>query len=156
MKSGLQSDYVEELSKVCVKNEIEVLPCDVFSKLTNIKLNNSYIINLDPSHLKGSHYVGIYVQHKSVLYFDSMGLPCTNKYILNGLMRNQLSTIYYSSKRIQGGLSLFCGYFTISFHIMCGARKKSLEEFISLFEEDKFEENEQVCVNIIKEQISKK
>ena len=155
MNNGLRSDYITKIANLCLTNNLYVLPCDFFYKLNRIKLNDSYILNLDHSSEKGSHYVGLFLSKQGVLFFDPLGLPIINTYIRNGLLKHDVTEITYSKKIIQGGLSFHCGIFVIAFHIVCALKEKSLDEFLSLFSENDFTLNEKIATFIITEQLQK-
>ena len=81
---GLRSDYLQALSENHVKNFKNVLPSDFF-KQAAVDCDESYICNLSDSKSKGSHFVAIQIKRNEVIFFDSFGLPCTNKDILQKL-----------------------------------------------------------------------
>ena len=153
MNNGLRSDYVEKIGKMCLKNDLQVLPCDFFYNLNKIHTGQSFILNLDPSHEKGSHNVGLYIQDENVLYFDPIGLPCVNRYIINGLRKHGQRRITYSLKTIQGGISFHCAFFVLSFHIVCASQEKSFDYFLRLFSNDDFQRNELIAIELIKRQL---
>ena len=132
--NGLRSDYIEKIGKICLEEKkLLVLPCDHFSKLSNIEIGDSYIVNLDTSFKKGSHYIAIHVVKNKeinkttschdIIYFDSIGLPLTNKSIINGQIKNGFSRLVYNRKYIQSGISYFRGYYCIAFLIKCCVKK---------------------------------
>ena len=71
-----------------------------------------YVINLDEYYDIGTHWIALYVNNKTVTYFDSFGIEHIpkeiNKFIGN---RNIISNVY----RIQNYDSVMCGYFCIGF-----------------------------------------
>ena len=78
--SGLTSDYLLRLCKICLTSPPEILACDSFYSKSYLPENTSYIVNLQKSNLPGSHWIGVIFKEKSILYFDSMGLPVINTY----------------------------------------------------------------------------
>ena len=48
----------------------------------NIK-NGAYVVNLDEYHDIGTHWVALYVNNKTVTYFDSFGVERIPKEIIN-------------------------------------------------------------------------
>ena len=74
--------------------------------------DGAYVINLDEYSDIGTHWIALYVNNKTVIYFHSLGIEHipkeVNKFIGN---RNIISNIY----RIQYYDSIMCGYFCIGF-----------------------------------------
>ena len=121
--------------------------------MEEMKSGDSYILNLDRSTQRGSHYIGLYFSPTDVLYFDPLGFPLVNSDIRNGLLEHGVTEITYSKKNIQCGISFHCGVFVIAFHIICVAKGKSMDDFISLFSDYDFRQNEKIATNIIVNQL---
>ena len=87
----------------------------VFSRdnLPNNIKNGAYVINLDEYHDIGTHWVALYVNNKTIIYFDSFGVEHIPKEILKSIGNNKkiITNIY----RIQAYDSIMCGYFCIGF-----------------------------------------
>ena len=149
---GLRSDYLQDLSENYVKNFKNVLPCDLF-KQSVVGCGESYICNLSNSKSKGSHFVALQIKKNGVIFFDSYGLQCTNKDILQKLNDIGFNEITYCTKCVQSLFSEFCGFFCLAFLIF--TENKSVESFLDLFDENDLEKNDTICINIIKEHILK-
>ena len=80
-----------------------VYPSD---KLSESPVNGLYIVNLDPSHLPGSHWVAIYVRDQFAEYFDSYGL---HPFIPNILKFLHPFTLSRNRVQIQSFHSDICG-----------------------------------------------
>ena len=150
--SGLTSDYLLRLCNLTLTSPPEILACDSFYSKSYLPENSSYIVNLQKSNLPGSHWISILVKKNSILYFDSIGLPVINKYILRRL-KSCKRPIYYSSLSIQGIFSMFCAYYTLAFLIKCQEEERSFQDFLSIFKDGKSLENEQICLNVIKQRL---
>ena len=94
----------------------------------NIK-NGAYIINLDEYHDIGTHWVALYVNNKTVTYFDYFGVEHIPKEIMKFIIRKKIITNIY---RIQAYDSIMCGYFCIGF-INFMFNGKSLTDYTNLF-----------------------
>ena len=151
--SGLSSDYLLRLCEISLTNPPEILACDNFYSKSYLPENSSYIVNIQKSNLPGSHWVSILVKRKCILYFDSVGLPVINEYILRRLKLCNCP-IYFSELSIQGIFSLFCAYYCLAFLIKCDEEKRSFEDFLSNFKDGKSLENEQICLNLIKRRLT--
>ena len=111
--------------------------------LPNKIKDGAYVINLDEYSDIGTHWIDLYVNNKTVTYFDSFGiehiLKEVKKFICN---RNIISNIY----RIQNYDSVMCGYICIGFidHMFMG---KSLTDYTNLFSPNNFKKNDDIILN---------
>lgn len=86
---------------------------------------NSFIINLDPQSLPGSHWVAVFFDGETASYFDSYGrTPPTD--ILNFIRRNS-SLLTHNKYCYQDYFTLTCGYFCLYF-LFKKSRKLNLTE----------------------------
>ena len=104
----------------------------VFSRdnLRNSTKNGAYVINLDEYRDIGTHWVALYINNKTIIYFDSFGVEHIPKEIIKFIGNNKkiITNIY----RIQAYDSIMCGYFCIGFinFIFDG---NSLTDYTNLF-----------------------
>ena len=78
----------------------------------------SYMVcNLSPEGSAGSHWIGIELLRKDVLYFDSLGGVCQSPNILKFMALQGYKTYRYLSSPIQSEFSNHCGYFVMAFFI---------------------------------------
>ena len=87
---------------------------EVFSRdnlPSNIK-NGAYVINLDEYHDIGTHWVALYVNNKTIIYFDCFGVEHIPGEIMKFIARKKIITNIY---RMQAYDSIMCGYFCIGF-----------------------------------------
>ena len=105
--------------------------------------NGAYVINLDEYSDIETHWIALYVNNKTVTYFDSFGIEHipneVKKFISN---RNLISNIY----RIQNHDSVMSGYFCIGF-IDCMFKGKSLTDYTNLFSPNNFKKNDDIILN---------
>ena len=96
----------------------------VFSRgnLPNTIKNGAYGINLDEYRDIGTHWVALYVNNKTIIYFDSFGVEHIPKEIIKFIGNEQNSSAKARNKniitniyRIQAYDSIMCGYFCIGF-----------------------------------------
>ena len=74
--------------------------------------NGAYVINLDEYHDIGTHWVALYVNNKTVTYFNSFGVKHIPKEIEKFIgNRSIIANIF----RIQAYDSIMCSYFCIGF-----------------------------------------
>ena len=96
--------------------------------------DGAYVINLDEYSDIGIHWIALYVNNKTVTYFDSFGvkhIPKEIKKIINN--KNIISKIF----RIQAYDSVMCGSFCIGF-INFMFKGNSLTDFTNLFSPKNF------------------
>ena len=101
------------------------------------------MINLDEYSDIGTHWIALYINNKTVTYFDSYGvehIPKEIKKIIND--KNIITNIC----RIQAYDSVMCGYFCIGFinYMFIG---KSLTDYTNLFSPNKFKKNDDIILN---------
>lgn len=100
----------------------------VFALDTLPKFKNkfiSFIINLDPVALPGSHWVAVYFRNTESVYFDSYGRPPPTN-ILKFLEINS-KEVSFNEFCLQDFSTLTCGYFCLYF-LYNQSRKLSLKK----------------------------
>ena len=151
---GVTSDHLALLANDCLDIQPEILPCDIFKSESKLEVNKSYIINSQTSNLSGSHFLCVLIKPKEIYYFDSLAFPLLNCYIDTKLkLINMPIRSCNQHQAIQGANSVFCGYYCLSFLIVCQKRKKSFDEYLKMFSFDRPEcyiRNEEICTSIIK------
>ena len=109
--------------------------------------DGAYIINLDDYSDIGTHWIALYLNRKTVTYFDSFGIEHIPKEVKKFIgNRNIISNIY----RIQNYDSIMCGYlfyrFCIGF-IDYMFKGKSLTDYTNLFSPNNFKKNDDIILN---------
>ena len=97
--------------------------------LPNTIKNGAYVINLDEHHDIGTHWVTLYVNNKTVTYFDSFGVEHIPREIMKFIDNKKIITNIF---RIQAYDSIMCGYFCIGL-INFMFNGNSLTDYTSLF-----------------------
>ena len=108
----------------------------VFSRdnLGSTVKNDAYVINLDEYHDIGTHWVALYVNNKTITYFDSFGVKYIPREIMKFVARKKIITNIY---KIQAYDSIMCGCFCIGFfNFMFNG--KSLTHYTNLFSSNDF------------------
>ena len=116
----------------------------VFSRdnLPNNIKNGAYVINLDEYHDIGTHWVGLYVNNKIAIHFDSFGDEHIPKEVMKFIVHHKKMTYIY---RIQAYHSIMCGYFCIGF-INFMFNGKSLIDYTNLFSPNDFNKNDDIIL----------
>ena len=105
--------------------------------------NGAYVINLDKYSDVGIHWIALYVNNKTVTYFDSFGIEHIPKEVKKFIgNRNIISNIY----RTQNYDSVMCGYFCIGF-IDYMFKGKSLLDYTNLFSPNNVKKNDDIILN---------
>ena len=105
--------------------------------------DETYVINLDEYSDIGTHWIALYVNNKTVTYFDSFGIKHIPKEVKNIIgNRNIISDIC----RIQNYDSIMCDYFCIGF-IDYMLMVKSLTDYTNLFSSSNFKKNDDIIIN---------
>ena len=117
----------------------------VFSRdnLPNSIKNGAYVINLDEYHDIGTHWVALYVNNNTIIYFDSFGVEHIPKEIIKFIGNNKkiITNIY----RIQAHDSIICGYFCTGF-INFMFNSNSLIDYTNLFSPNDLKKNDDIIL----------
>ena len=105
--------------------------------------DGTYVVNLDEYSDIGTHWIALYVNNKTVTYFDSFvveHIPKEIKKFFNN--KNIIANIF----RIQAYDSVICRYFYIGFinYMFMG---KSLADHTNLFSPNKSKQNDDIILN---------
>ena len=131
----IQTYYQKEPRFIGVYN----LPDNLPDKIKN----GAYVINIDEYSSIGTHWTALYVNNKTVTYFDSFGIEHIPKEVKTFIgYRNIITNIY----RIQNYNSVMCGYFCIGFmdYMFKG---KSLTDYTNLCSPSNFKKNDDIILN---------
>ena len=153
-EEGLNTVELQELMEFCSIYPEEffgVQPCNIFLENARQKKFSSksrHIINLSSSNNNGSHWICVMFKGKQALYFDSFGDKCYDKNILK-VFEELGMNFDYSNIKIQHNRSTHCGYFCVA-RLLCDEVGISSQQFISLFDQQYLDKNDEICISIIK------
>lgn len=104
-------------------------------KLVDKNRESIYIVNIDPSHMPGSHWVVIYVNTNYCEFFDSLGNePSTyNKHFKDFISNYEMIT--FSKNKLQSKTSTKCGMYCI-YYCYYKARGHNLIQIVNTFSTD--------------------
>ena len=106
--------------------------------------DGAYVINLDEYSDIGTHWIALYVNKKTVTYFDSFGVDRIPKEIKKFINNNK--SIIANIFRTQAYDSVMCGYFCIGF-IDFMLKGNNLTDFTNLFSPNDFKKNDDIILN---------
>ena len=103
----------------------------VFSRdnLPNTIKNGAYVIIFDEYRDIGTHWVALYVNNKTITYFDSFGVEHIPREIMKLIGNKKILTNVF---RIEAYDSIMCSYFCIGFIILT-FNGNSLADYTNLF-----------------------
>ena len=130
-------------TRVYHQNEPRLIGVYSRDNLPNKIKDGAYVINIDEYYDIGTHWITLYVNNKTVTYFDSFGIEHIPKEIKKFIgNRNIISNIY----RIQNYHLIMCGYFCIGF-IDYMFKGKSLTDYTNLFSPNNLKKNDDINLN---------
>ena len=110
---------------------------------TNKIKNGTHVINLDEYHDIRNHWVALYVNMKTVTYFDSFVVEHIPKEIMKYIENKNITPNIF---RTQAYDSIMCGYFCIRF-INFMFKGNILVDFTNLFSLNDFKKNDDIILN---------
>ena len=108
--------------------------------------DRAYAINLDGYSDIATHWIALYVNNKTVTYFDSFGvehIPKEIKKFINN--KNIIANIF----GLQAYDSVMCRYFCIGF-IDVMLKGNNFTNFTNLFSQNDFKKNDDIILNHFK------
>ena len=105
--------------------------------------DGAYVVNLDEYSDIGTHWIALYANNKTVIYFDSFGVEHIPKEIKKFINNKNIITNIF---RIQTYDSVMCGYFCIGL-IDFMLKSKNLTNFTNIFSPNNFKKNDDIILN---------
>jgi hypothetical protein len=110
--------------------------------------HKSYIINLDPSSLPGSHWVAVFfASNGSAEYFDSYGLPPPKD--ISSFLKNNSFKYICNGQQIQDIRTAVCGQYCAYF-LLKRCNNNSMKQVLHPFSNVKFMFNDKLVLQYIK------
>ena len=149
MVGGLTKGYIEKTGLKLLKNFLGCYPADLQPK--HKKKEFSIIFNLSKHNELGTHFVAISNQKNVLVYFDSLGKPCTNN-LLKSFIKTNIKSKKYSSNRnkVQSDGSTLCGVFCLGF-LLSQENKIQMNDFVKIFCKTNLQLNDEIILEFIKE-----
>ena len=107
----------------------------------NIK-DGAYVINLDDKNSTGTHWVPLFIDRNTAVYFDSFGI----EYIpLDALNKIGDKSITHNIFRMQDDESIMCRFYCIAFieYMLAG---KTLLDYTNLFSPNDYKKNDKISI----------
>ena len=149
--TGLTNAYIDKFGKdLFGKEYLGCHPCDSNPRINKRKQFFSIIFNLSKHNDKeGTHFIAVYANPINIIYFDSFGKSCSNKYIKKFIKINKHNRILKMNKTpIQHLDSIYCGFFCLAFII---SQKKNIQmkNFINVFDSKHLKKNDNIVIEFI-------
>ena len=113
----------------------------VFSRdnLPRIK-DGAYVINFDDKQSKGTHWVSLFINKNTAVYFDSIGIEYIPQEVSSKIKDKSLAR---NIPRIQSDNSVMCGFYCIAFieYMIVG---KSLLDYPNLFSLNDYQKDDKI------------
>lgn len=136
------------LSNIQINNYLKNIKnfdgCIMSDEGKKIKNNKFYIVNLNNSYQKGSHWCALYKDKNKSYYFDSYGFYPDKE------IEPYITPYEYNKYQIQSLYSSSCGYFCIAFVLYMSLNNNNIYNFINMFSKKNFDINENILYNYIK------
>ena len=129
--------------QACYRNEPRFIGVYSRDNLADKIKDGAYVINLDEYSGIGTHWIALYVNKKTVIYFDSFGIEHISKEVKKFVNNKNITANIF---RIQTYDSLMHGYFFIGFidYMFMG---KSLTDYTNNFSPNNFKKNDDIILN---------
>ena len=129
--------------QMCYQNEPRLNGVYSRDDLTDKIKDGVHVTNLDEYSDIRTHWITLYLNTKTVTYFNSSGVENIPNKIRNFINNNNIIANIF---RIQAYDSIMCGYYCIGFTIFM-FKGNSLTDFTDFFSEDNFKENDDILLN---------
>lgn len=93
------------------KDFVGVFPLDRLPPLSILKSGHCFIVNTQPHHLAGEHWIAVKVNQFTIQVFDPLGAAAYPHSLVNYLHKDgQRRHVVYNNKHVQDPKSKTCGY----------------------------------------------
>ena len=109
--------------------------------------DGTYLINIDETNSKGTHWVSLFIDKNLAVYSDSFEIEYIPQKILNKIKDKSIT---HNIFRIQDNESVMCGFYYIAFieYMFAG---KTLLEYTDLFSVSDYKKNSKIIYKYFKD-----
>ena len=113
---------------------VSALACDELPESPERVKPRAYIVNTHLADKPGEHWRAVWTEHDSCEILDSYGLDLTTYEFLTPFIvwLNRWPYVRKNTRALQSVKTASCGNYAI-IYLMCKARRKSMDEFFSMF-----------------------
>ena len=140
-----------------IKHFRGTFPCDLMPRKLSDK--QCIIVNTDPHHSPGAHYIVLYRKLKKYYYFDSLCLD--PEMVFPSLHREILARGFTPlqavlAKPIQAITSSFCGYFCVDYILTIASPQQALKNSnCYVTDQSNLLANDRICIDNITDYITR-
>ena len=111
-----------------------------------------YVINLDDKNSKGTHWISLFINKNTAVYFDSFGIEYIPQEVLKKIKDKSIT---YNIFRIQNNESIICRFYCIGFieYMLAG---KTLLDYTNLFSPNDYKKNDKIICKYFKDKYSRR
>ena len=116
------------------------------------KMEVIYVINLDDKNSKGTHWVSLFINKSTAVYFDSFGTEYIPQEVLNKIKDKSVT---HNIFRIQDNEYIMCGIYYIGFieYMLAG---KTLLDYTNLFSPNDYKKNDKIIYKYLKDKYGRR
>ena len=131
----MDSNEVMKIAKALdISNFLGVFAAD---QLCTIEENQvgTLIVNTDPFHLEGQHWISFYLGDKDIYLYDSLCLDVYKSEYFSKFLIDMNKNLHYNTIRTQSAGSIMCGYHALVFcYVMkMGGSEQIFRSFLETF-----------------------
>ena len=121
------------------------------NNLPRIK-HGTYVINLNDKKSKGTHWVSLFIDRNTAVYFDSFGIEYIPQEVLNKIKDKSIT---HNIFRIQDNESIMCGFYCIAFveYMLAG---EILLDYTNLFSPNDYKKNDKIIYKYFKDKYGRR
>ena len=114
--------------------------------------DGAYVMNLDDKKSKGTHWVSLFIDKNTALYFDSFGVEYISQEVL---IKIRDKSITHKIFRIQDNEFIMCGFYCIAFieYMLAG---KTFLDYTNLFSPNDYKKNDKIIYQYFKDKYGKR
>ena len=111
-----------------------------------------YVIDLDDKNSKGTHWVSLFTDKNTAVYFDSFGIEYIPKEVLSKIKDKSIT---HNIFRTQDNVSIMCGFYCIAFieYMLAG---KTLSDYTNLFFPNDYKKNGEIIYKYFKDKYGRR
>lgn len=112
----MNTSQVDRAGKILCENDFRgVFASDKFIQISLLQ-KGGYIFNTDPSSSPGEHWVGVWVGHQTVQYFDTFGRCVLDMHPQYSLVKHK---VVHNTVVLQNKTTVACGHYSLIFIGLC-------------------------------------
>ena len=137
--------------EIKISNFLGVFAAD---QICNIRCNQvgTVIVNTDPSHLPGRHWISLFLGEKDIYIYDPLSLNVYKSDFFKKFLIRMNKVLHFNAIQIQRADSMMCGYHALVFCFVMknGGSEKRFKSFLQTFASYNVKDREQLSLTYYK------